>query len=132
LCTSPNGRGTNVLTRSWNRVYANFILERGNFVLSVRPWLVLDDDENPDITEYLGYGELRGIYKFKEQQFSVMLRNNLRASENRGAIEAAWSFPLTKLLRGYAQYFYGYGESLLDYDYQNQRMGIGVMLNDWL
>jgi len=127
-----NGRGSSVLTRSWNRIYANFILEKENFVLSVKPWLVLEDYENPDIEKYLGYGELRGIYKVKNQVFSVMLRDNLRVSENRGSIEVAWSFPMINQFRGYVQYFYGYGESLMDYDYLNQRIGIGVMLNDWL
>jgi phospholipase A1 len=83
-----NGRGNDVLTRSWNRVYAAFMMDKGNFTLGFKPWLVVDDDENPDIENYLGYGELRGIYKAGVHQFSVMLRNNLRLSDNLGAVEA--------------------------------------------
>jgi phospholipase A1 len=131
-----NGRGYEGVTRSWNRIYANAIFERGNFVLSVKPWYRLseddDEDENPNIERYVGYGEVRGFYKHENQVFSAMLRNNMKADDNKGAIELGWSFPLHNRLKGYVQYFNGYAESLLDYDETNQRVGLGVMLSDWL
>jgi len=131
-----NGRGGEAISRSWNRLYVNFMLERGNFALSVKPWWRLpeddEDDENPNIERYLGYGEIRGVYKYGVQVFSAMLRNNLKTSGNKGAIELGWSFPLHRRLKGYLQYFNGYGECLLDYDQRNQRVGVGVLLSDWL
>jgi phospholipase A1 len=130
-----NGRADDILTRSWNRVYASFMLERGNFALGVRPWYRFpesdDEDENPDINEYLGYGEVRAVYTYRNQVFSAMLRNNMR-SDNRGAVELGWSFPIGERFSAYVQYFDGYGESLLDYNVSNERIGIGVMLSDWL
>jgi len=132
-----NGRG-GVLSRSWNRLYANFIIERGTFALSFKPWYRLpedeEDDDNADITDYLGHYELRGAYKWKEHVFSIMSRNNLESGFTNGAVELSWSFPLWHYpyLKGYVQYFSGYGESLIDYDQYVNRIGIGVALTDWL
>ena len=51
-----------------------------------------------------------------------------------GALELSWSFPVFDYpyLKGYLQYFYGYGESLIDYNARTNRFGIGVALNDYL
>ena len=137
-----NGRGGE-LSRSWNRIYLDFIFERDDFYFSFKPWYRIpedekafpgdpDGDDNADIEKYLGYGEFRTVYKWNQFDFSIMLRNNLRFSGNKGAIEAGWTFPLHKKLRGYVQYFNGYGESLIDYDDSTNRLGAGVVLSDWL
>ncbi len=132
-----NGRG-GVLSRSWNRIYANFIAERGNFAFSLKPWFRLseddDNDDNPDITDYLGHYEIRAAYKWKDHVFSAMSRNNLESGFEKGAVELNWSFPLGKYpyLNGYVQYFTGYGESLIDYDNYVNKIGIGICLTDWL
>jgi len=131
-----NGRGLDALSRSWNRLYVAAVFERGNFVCSLKPWWRIpekeEDDDNPDIEDYLGYGEFRAAYKRGENVLSLMLRDNLRTGHNRGAIELDWSFPLQGKLKGLVQYFNGYGESLLDYNHANQRIGVGVMLSDVL
>ena len=79
----------------------------------------------------MGYGELRFGYKMGEYNLGMMLRNNLR-SENRGAVQLDWSFPINNRFRGYVQYFNGYGESLIDYNDSVNRLSIGIMLTDWL
>ena len=132
-----NGRG-GVLSRSWNRVYANFVFQKGNFALGFKPWIRIsedaDVDDNPDITDYMGHYELRAGYKWNKHLFSVMSRNNLESGFDRGALELGWSFPLWKYpyMKGYIQYFRGYGESLIDYDQRVNRIGIGISLTDWL
>jgi len=131
-----NGRGNDVLSRSWNRVYANFILERGNFACSIKPWYRFPEDEeednNPEIEDYLGYGDLRLAYNMNGYVLAALLRNNLQIDENRGSAELDWSFPLGKNLKGFVQYFVGYGETLLTYNESNQRIGAGFLLADWL
>ena len=130
-----NGRG-GVLSRSWNRIYAEFIAEWGNFVIALKPWYRIpedeEDDDNPNIEKYLGYGELFGAYRLNGHVFSFMLRNNLRRDENKGAVQLGWSYPITHNVRVYVQYFNGYGESLVDYNDTANRIGIGVMLFDWI
>ena len=130
-----NGRAE-PLSRSWNRITANFILEKDNLLLSFKPWYRIpeddDDDNNPDIEKYLGYADYAAIYKYKNHLTTVLLRNNLRSDDNRTSIELTYTFDINKRLRGIAQYFNGYGESLIDYNIRANRFGFGILLTDWL
>lgn len=121
-------------SRSWNRVYADFILQRGNYYASIRPWYRIKDtgpDDNPDIEEYLGHGEFRAAYAGGGHILSIMLRNNFD-SPNYGALEINWSFPMSRRAKWFIQYFNGYGESLIDYNARVNRIGVGIALTDWL
>lgn len=129
-----NGR-SEPLSRSWNRIYGELVLERNRFVLDIRAWYRIKEekskDDNPDIHNYLGYGDIRLNYYLNQHEFSLTLRNNLD-HDNRGAVQLEWSFPLYKKIRGYVQYFNGYGESLIDYNHSTNRLGVGFMLVNWM
>jgi phospholipase A1/A2 len=131
-----NGRGE-AFSRSWNRVISSVVLERGEFAVALRPWLRLrensNSNDNPDLSHYMGRFDLLGGRKFGNHSLDVMLRNNLRTQENRGAFQLGWSFPLprTPRLRGYVQWFNGYGESLSDYRLRQNTLGLGVQMADW-
>ena len=135
-----NGRGQN-LSRSWNRAYVNFLYQRDNFALSLRPWYRLEEDEkefefdpngddNPDIEDFMGNFELGMVYNYHDYEFAFMGRQNF--STNRGAAELTMSFPLYGKLRAYVSAFNGYGESLIDYNHQQTRVGLGITLNNIL
>ncbi len=128
-----NGRSEG-LSRSWNRVYAQFGFERDNLALLIRPWYRIpegaNDDDNPDIEDYLGHGDLQVVYRKGRNAYSLLLRNNFKSTDNHGAVKLNWSFPLYGRLKGYVQYFNGYGESLIDYNHSQQSFGLGVSLTE--
>lgn len=132
-----NGRG-GVLSRSWNRLYANFLFNYKNLVFGIKPWYRIqensDDDDNPDITEFMGHFEVTGAYKWKDHTFSLMLRNNLESGFEKGSVQGTWSFPIWNYpyLKGYVQWFNGYGESLIDYNQHSNSICIGFALSDFL
>lgn len=130
-----NGR-SDPTSRSWNRFIAEFIFEYENLAFSIRPWWRIpesgDDDDNPGIHRYLGYGDLNFIYSWEHFSMDVMIRNNLRTSDNRGALQVGFTFPLWNRFKGYVQYFNGYGESMIDYSHHTQSIGVGIILTNWL
>ncbi len=122
-------------SRSWNRVVGNVGLERGDLVLILGAWYRIPErkteDDNPGIEDFLGYGQANLLYFRGGHRFGLMVRNNLRARGNRGALQLEWSFPLIRWVSGYVQYFNGYGESLLDYNASSNRIGVGFSLREW-
>jgi phospholipase A1 len=129
LVHQSNGRAE-PLSRSWNRAYANFGFERGNFALMVRPWYrfpeKIEDDDNPDIHRYMGYGDVTAIFKWRRQEFTLLGRYNTNTSN--GAAQATWSFPIQKRLGGFVKAFTGFGETLIDYNWRQTTIGVGIEL----
>ena len=132
LVHQSNGRAQE-LSRSWNRLYAQVGAERGRFALLARGWVRISEssgeDDNPDIEDYLGHGDLVASYAIGRHQLSVLGRYAFETGH--GAIEGTWSFPLARRVRGYVQVFSGYGESLVDYNWKQNTVGVGISLADW-
>ena len=130
-----NGR-SDPLSRSWNRVIFNLGFEKDNFALMVRPWYRVEenakDDNNPDIKDYMGRGDLTAFYRHDDNDFSLMLRHSLKGGDrSHGAVQFDWAFPIKGKLRGHLQLFDGYGESLIDYNHRATYAGLGVSLMNW-
>lgn len=72
------------------------------------------------------------LYAYKKHTFELLLRNNLRLnSQNKGSAELNWTFPLPEFLStnnsyGMLQIFSGYGNSLIDYDREIHKIGLGI------
>jgi phospholipase A1/A2 len=132
LVHQSNGR-SEPLSRSWNRVYAQFGIEKGDFVLMVRPWMRLeedkDTDDNPDIDQYMGTGDILTHYKYKGNVFSLLGRYSFEGQK--GAVQFDWAFPIYKNLKANLQLFSGYGENLLDYNQYQNVIGLGFSLANW-
>lgn len=89
-----------------------------------------EGDDNPDIADYMGHFELTTVYKWDDYEFSFLGRQNF--STHKGYGEFGVTFPLWGRLRGYAQYTTGYGDSMIDYNINQNRIGLGVALTDLL
>jgi len=124
-----NGR-SDPISRSWDRLIAEFGIERGNLALLIRPWLVINEggDDNPDISDFYGHGDITGVYKWQGHSFTLMGRGNI--DTRKGAAQLTWtSPPLLGPLRAYVSAFTGYGQSMIDYDWRQNVIGAGVALN---
>lgn len=136
LSHQSNGRAL-PLSRSWNRVIGHLGFERDAWSLVIRPWVRIgesaDQDDNPDIEDHMGRADLTLRRESAAGHLlSLRLRHSLRGGErSRGAGELGWAFPLHGRLHGFVQLFSGYGESLIDYNIRQTRVGLGFSLAGW-
>ena len=125
-------------SRSWNRLYLSSIWQHKNLFTKFRVWYRIPEDkkssptdasgdDNPDIEDYLGYGDLSFSYIYKKNHFTLLLRNNLKTSKNKGAVSFTYSTPLglAKDTFLYMKLFSGYGESLIDYNRNINKISLG-------
>ncbi|MDX9967362.1 MAG: phospholipase A, partial [Sulfuricurvum sp.] len=116
------------ISREWNQISLDSIFYYGNLITTLRIWYPDAGDNNKDITDYLGYGHLKLDYMLGKHQFNLTWRNNLHFDgDNRGSIEAEWSYPIGQSKNNfwYFKAFNGYGASLMDYNHQQNRVGFG-------
>ncbi|MGB5791730.1 phospholipase A [Poseidonibacter sp.] len=135
LIHESNGKN-DLESRSWNRIYLESYLQLSNVFIIPRIWYRIPEksqnDDNPDIYDYYGYGDLRLLYPYKKHTFELKLRNNLKLTQNnKGAAQLDWTFPLPEFMStvnsyGFMQIFSGYGESLIDYDKEIHKIGFGI------
>lgn len=130
-----NGRGE-ALSRSWNRFIGELAIESGPWSLQLRPWIRVFDasgerDDNPDIEDFIGRGEVVAVYRAGRQVVTLTGRHTLRGGErSRGSALLDWAFPLAGSINGHLQIFSGYGENLIDYNHRQTTLGVGVSFFD--
>ena len=128
-----NGR-SRPLSRSWNRVSSQLLLDRGNLAVLAKVWSRTDEpdlDDNPNIEEFMGRAQFGVAYRYHDHTFVMNVKNSL-GSDYRSGVELNWLFPLSHHLKGFVQIYSGYGENLIDMEDKSNRIGIGVALTDWL
>ncbi|MEW9809498.1 MAG: phospholipase A [Candidatus Symbiodolus clandestinus] len=125
-----NGR-SQFASRSWNRLYARFIFQHGPWKIDWKPWYRLPEgaeDDNPDISRYLGHYQLQISYRFAQRCYCY-LKHHYHWHSGYGGCELGGYYPFTPILQLYWQWFTGYGESLIDYNFRQSRLGIGLRVN---
>jgi len=126
-----NGR-SDPLSRSWNRLILESTFVNDDWALILSPhWRIPEseeEDDNPDIHQYLGYGDITLAHQLNgDNELSLMLRGN--PSDSHTGTQLDYSWPMLGSIRGHVQYYYGYGESLIDYDHRSHRLSLGFSLN---
>ncbi|WP_456380500.1 phospholipase A [Hydrogenimonas sp.] len=144
-------------SRSWNRLYLQGLFQWENLFLAARVWYRVpeadkpdayyrgyivdengskvlypdpneDGDDNPDILDYMGYGDIAFTYLWHRHQFGGLFRYNFgKGGAHRGAVKLDWSYPFfgSHTIFWYLQFFNGYGESLIDYNKNYTKASFG-------
>ncbi|MEN8163673.1 MAG: phospholipase A [Acidobacteriota bacterium] len=135
-----NGQGDEE-SRSLDIIYVKPVFEfsrfwgRGHLTVAPRVWAYVSDlDDNPDIAEYRGYGDLRLAYTGRSDwQVAATI---VVGTSGKGSVQLDGTWPMDKILGRnfdgylYVQYFDGWGESLRSYDQHlpwQLRLGIAVV-----
>ncbi len=129
------------VSRSWNLLYVSpyYLQSHWLVYLKVRyripekekeyPGAFVGDD-NPDITDYLGYSDLHVQYKaWHGHLMHITLRGNI--AKGRGGISMIYTVPVPKSERSSIglRVSHGYGESMVDYNRKLTRIGVGVFFD---
>lgn len=130
-----NGKGDeNLQSRSWNRIYVSTAILYNKFLFVPRLWYRIPenkkDDDNPAILHYMGNFDVNLAYLGDDYFINLMLRNNLKFHDNKGAIQVDLGYDIfNNGIYWYVQYFNGYGESLIDYNKHLQRLSTGFLIS---
>ena len=125
-------------SRSWNRVYVAPFQAKGKHLAYLKFWYRIPEgeastatnqngDDNPELTDYMGYGELNFSRQIgNDQLFSGMGRWNPETGY--GAVSFTWSVPSQDgwVFWGLSV-FHGYGESLIFHDEETTRLMGGIL-----
>ena len=131
------------LSRSWNRVYlmAGMELDK-RWRVQARVWQRIGErrssDDNPDIIDYVGRGELSAFWNINPDNTVGMTMRHTLKSAGRGSAKLEWFQALGKgfgggksNLRLHTQLFSGYGDSMIDYNHRRTVLSVGLSLVDF-
>lgn len=127
-----NGRGGD-MERSWNRAFATLNYQISNFTLESEIWYVPTKNEALDpkepgaqMEDYLGHEKITAGYAFGDFTTELSVQNI--ENPNHTTFTASEAYKVTDDLAIYGQYFYGYGQSLMEYNHLTQGVGIGFKI----
>ena len=134
-------------SRGWNLIYAEsrfacYGAEHNFGLATLKAWFPFDKGDNPNIADYLGYGELQLAYGdeggnrwYGDYGISAALRKGTVTFWS-GSLEVDVKFRpqvfrysrFTPWL--YAQFFTGYGQTLLTYNVTTTSFRVGIAFSD--
>lgn len=127
-------------SRSWNRVLFSTVFSSPKNAYYIETWWRIPEDtkvdindptgdDNPDIHDFVGRMEVGNVWQIApNHKLLTRWRNNLDYDNNRGSITLNYTYSFTERYDLLIQYFNGYGESLIEYNRHQSRVGIGIQL----
>ena len=130
-----NGRDSTE-SRSWNIIAGSYgKLFTSSISASLKLWIPLGLHDNPDLMEYIGYGQASLYWIIKENKLTADMVVRKGASWDwKGSIEVNIAYRPFKSHNQYImlQWFNGYTESLIDYQEKHNMLRIGLVLKPTL
>lgn len=135
--------GKFVRSKAFDRVIAETNYKYENLNVRLRAWINISAiaydgaKTNGDIDKYMGYGDIKLSYTYKDNHFELYLNNIFNNYFTRdywkwkGQVELGYSYGINKYYAIYVQYLYGYGDSLYEYSLPVNRIGVGIRLRDF-
>lgn len=119
-----------LVSRSWDRLFARAYFLRDSYTGTLTLWarrpVNAQDDQNPKIERYKGHGLLELNKAFKK----ITLETQINLAEKPG-FEVSASYPLNESFRWFVKVNKGYGQSLIEYDKDTTRYGLGISLENY-
>lgn len=120
-------------SRSWNKIsLGTQIIFSDKWALQAKAWVpIVDGEENKHITSYNGLGFMALTYKSSKDKYSASCVVTKRAGaffDSNVLLNFAVRVFKDDNIFLFAEYYNGYGESLLDYNQFRQRIRAGIVL----
>ena len=123
-----NGQ-TQLLSRSWDRLYARASLTSDDYMLTLTAWARMPEvgpDDNPEILKYMGLGEV--IFQKNISDHSVEAKVAFSEFSN---FELNYSYPWKDGFRWFVSVRTGTGHSLIEFDKGSNRIAMGISLDNF-
>lgn len=127
-----NGRDS-IYSRTWNMLAFSIKSQVSpRWTVGARAWIpMVDKEDNPELTKYVGYGEASATYKITPGRWSadVLFRKGTGLI-NYGSLQTQVNWKPYKGENYYLtlQWFVGYTESLIDYQEHKSMLRLGFVL----
>lgn len=127
-----NGRDS-IYSRTWNMLAFSLKSQISpRWTVGIRGWIPLvDKEDNPELTQYVGYGEASATYQIQPGRWSadVLFRKG-SGLINYGSLQTQLNWKPFKKENYYLtlQWFVGYTESLIDYREHKSMLRLGFTI----